>query len=64
MAAEGERRRSSDECKSDENGIGKRDSDTRPRSEDTFRYTTNSKDESIDEGDLGMAAHYKPRYSV
>ncbi|KAF7941159.1 hypothetical protein BELL_0186g00100 [Botrytis elliptica] len=62
--AEGERRRSSDEFKSDENEIGKRDSDTRPRSEDTFRYTTNSKDESIDEGDLGMAAHYKPRYSV
>ncbi|KAF7864141.1 uncharacterized protein EAF02_010109 [Botrytis sinoallii] len=61
---EGERRRSSDEFKSDENEIGKRDSDTRPRSEDTFRYTTNSKDESIDEGDLGMAAHYKPRYSV
>ncbi|KAF5879329.1 putative integral membrane protein [Botrytis fragariae] len=64
MAAEGERRKSSDECRSDEIGIGKRDSDTRPRSEDTFRYTTNSKDEAIDEGDLGMAAHYKPRYSV
>ncbi|KAF7955044.1 uncharacterized protein EAE97_000303 [Botrytis byssoidea] len=64
MAAEGEGRGSSDECKSDENEIGKRDSDTRPRSEDTFRYTTNSKDESIDEGDLSMAVPYKPRYSV
>ncbi|TGO85274.1 hypothetical protein BPOR_0413g00010 [Botrytis porri] len=57
MAAEGERR-SSDECKSDKTGIGKRDS------EDTFRYTTNSKDESTDERDLGMAAQYKPRCSV
>ena len=62
--AEGERRRSSDEFQSDENEIGKRGSDTRPRSEDAFHYATDSKDESIDGGDLGMAAHYKPRYSV
>ncbi|TEY80334.1 hypothetical protein BOTCAL_0039g00310 [Botryotinia calthae] len=63
MAAEGERR-SSDECRNDEIRIGKGDSETRPRSEDTFHYATNPKDESIDGGDLGMATHYKPRYSV
>ncbi|KAM0182246.1 hypothetical protein ACHAPF_001135 [Botrytis cinerea] len=52
MAAEGERR-SSDECRNDEIRTGKRDSETRPRSEDAFHYATDSKDESIDGGDLG-----------
>lgn len=66
MGAEEEMRRI-DEFKRDEIDIGKRDSETIPRFDDTSHYPHNSKDDLIAQGDLGMASHYNshlPRSSV
>ncbi|ESZ90857.1 hypothetical protein SBOR_8749 [Sclerotinia borealis F-4128] len=66
IGGEGERERKSDDSEGEVMGMGMRDGAVSPRSGDTFDYRRTSKDELIDEVDVGVAIPYKahlPRFS-